>query len=90
MLENSPNNRPEMNRRTHQLDCNLDDGLDGEVPLAQVEQVLEAWPQQLHHQRVELRARAEVEDLRKALCYWVRCGRTAVAEVGGGSEVRGQ
>lgn len=51
-----------------QLDGDHEHRLEREGAVAQVEEVLQAGPQQLQHHGVVLPARAEVVDLRDALC----------------------
>lgn len=52
---------------TYELCGNVENGLEGEPPPAEIEKVLEARSEQLHHQGVVLPARAEVVHLRYTL-----------------------
>lgn len=52
---------------TYELCGNVENGLEGEPPPAEVEEVLKAWTEELHHQGVVLPARAEVVHLRYTL-----------------------
>lgn len=54
---------------SHQLYGDHEDGLEGEGAVAEVEQVLQAGPQQLQHHGVVLPAWAKVVHLRDALCW---------------------
>lgn len=52
---------------TYELCGNVENGLEGEPPPAEVEEVLKARTEELHHQGVVLPARAEVVHLRYTL-----------------------
>lgn len=52
---------------TYELCGNVENGLEGEPPPAEVEEILKARTEELHHQGVVLPARAEVVHLRYTL-----------------------
>lgn len=52
---------------TYELCGNVENGLEGEPPPAEVEEVLKARTEELHHQSVVLPARPEVVHLRYTL-----------------------
>lgn len=52
---------------TYELRGNVENGLEGKPPAAEVEEVFEARSEELHHQGIVLSARAEVVHLRYTL-----------------------
>lgn len=52
---------------TYELCGNVENGLEGEPPPAEVEEILETWTKKLHYQGVVLPTRAEVVHLRYTL-----------------------
>lgn len=53
---------------TYELYGNHEDCFERKLPVAEVEQVFEAWSQQLKHQRIVLPTRTKVIHLWNALC----------------------
>lgn len=67
-------------KSTNQLDGDHQDGFERESPVTQVEEVLQAGPQQFQHHGVVLPTWTEVEYLGQALCWWA--GGEQVSEPG--------
>jgi hypothetical protein len=53
---------------SNQLDSRHADGFQRELPAAHVKQVLQAWTEKLHDQRIVFAASTEIMDLRNTNC----------------------